>query len=107
LPPEQLPATWRTEVTRRAFAPPIPDIELVLDPAAPAVEPVEPAVAPVEPVDEPGEAVEPAVAPPAAEPGVAPVPAVDPVDALPVPYAPDEDEPADSSVPRTSTREFT
>ena len=74
---------------------------------APAVEPVEPAVEPVEPVDELGEAVEPAVEPPAADPGVEPVPAVDPVDPLPVPYAPDEDEPADSSVPRTSTREFT
>ena len=121
LPPAQLPATWRTDVTCSACAPPAPDIELpvapviepvleepvVEEPVPPAVEPVDPVVEPVEPVEDPVDepvllAVEPVVEP------VLPAPVIEPVDddPLPVPYAPDA-EPADASVPRISTREFT
>jgi len=89
LPPEQLPATCLTEVTRRACAPPAPDIDPLAEPAAPAVEPVaegvEPVVEPAAPVELGDEPAAPAVEPPAVEPAVEPVGDVDPVDPLPVP----------------------
>jgi len=92
-------------VTRSVCAPPLID-PLLIDPA-PLVEPVELAV---DPVDEPAApAVEPvgevelgldALLPvlPVLEPVL---PVLEPVD------EPIEEEPADSIVPRTSTREFT
>jgi hypothetical protein len=121
LPPVQLPATWRTDVTCSACAAPIPDIdpdapviEPVLDePVLPAIEPVDPVVEPVDPVVEPVAPVvdEPAPAAvdpvPAVEPVLDPAPDIAPVDPLPVPYAPGDAAPAASSVPRISTREFT
>ena len=112
LPPVQLPATWRTDVTCSACAAPIPDIEPdapviepVLDePVLPAIDPVDPVVEPVDPAVEPGAPVD---AVPAVEPVLDPAPDIAPVDPLPVPYAPGDAAPAASSVPRISTREFT
>lgn len=90
---------------------PAPDAEGGVDPLAeepvepvplgvdPVVEPVPLAVEPVDPVPLAGE---PVLAPPVAEP-VLPVPDIEPVE---LPLMP-EDAPAASSVPRTSTREFT
>jgi hypothetical protein len=96
LPPVQLPATCRTDVTRRACAP-LED-PLLIEPALeegvavavdPVVEPVAPAVEPVGDVE--------LGLDPVAEP-VLPV-----LELLEDPI----EEPADSSVPRISTREFT
>jgi hypothetical protein len=96
LPPVQLPATCRTDVTRRACAP-LADplliepvlgegvalaVDPVVEPVAPAVEPVGDVALGLVPVAE------------AALPGLELL--EDPIE-----------EPADSSVPRISTREFT
>jgi len=93
----QLPATCRTELTRRCWT---WLLEALPEPVAPeAVEPeaVEPAPVEVDPVEP--EAVDPVepVEPEAVEP-VEPDPVVDPM-ALP--------EPMDSMLPRISTRELT
>ncbi len=116
--PEQLPATWRTEVTRSVCAPamPLPEFIAPLPAVLPVIEPVEPAVdegvldegvlgavlldvrSAVLAVDPALEPVEPLLA---VEPAVLPAPYEPELEAPVEPWLRDADE---SSVPRTSTR---